>query len=246
VTATRSRTEVASEPARDLLRRAPVDPADWTDADHQRIKIYKPELRAQFAPAYVVLRPVEFALDDERARRHDRHYRVPAGGHSWNVFPNEHYPICASCREPTPCREERGRHEAERAIERLGRYEDPDVCPSCLEPFTHRQKAITFTSNIEIPGGPPVTFHRRGKCFSGAYQYEQSLTKADPTYAPQLLCLGTLTNHNDGTYECSQGARCGGPHLNHDVYQACGCKSCNVHGPFGCYPPVTATRRTAS
>jgi hypothetical protein len=219
-----------------------IDESEWTDQTRRRVNVYKPELRHQFLPAHVVLRPIEITDDDPRARDHDKHYRTPPG-YTWDVYPNEHYPVCAACHEPTPCREELGRRVAEQAVERLGRYEDPHVCPSCLEPFTQRQKTVTFEANVEIPGGPAVTYHRRGKCFSGAYQYEQRLAKADADYAPRLLCLGTLTNHNDGTYECSQSARCGGPHLHHDAYQTCRCADCNANGPFGCHPPSTARRR---
>lgn len=219
-----------------------IDEIEWTKQSRQRVDGYRPDLRHRFVPAHVVVRPIEITSDDPRARDHDLHYRAPAG-HCWNVYPNEHYPVCASCNEPTPCREELGRRVAEQAVERLSRYEDPNVCPSCQEPFTARQKTVTFATNVEIPGGPDVTFHRRGKCFSGAYMYEQRLARSDPRYTPRLLCLGTLTNHNDGTYECSQGGRCGGPQVHHDAYQTCICADCNANGPFGCHPVLTARRR---
>jgi hypothetical protein len=220
----------------------PIDESEWTVQTRQLVNVYRPELRQRFLPAHVVLRPIQITSDDPRARDHDKHYRTPPG-HTWDIYPNEHYPVCASCHEPTPCREELCRRMAEKAVERLGRYEDPSVCPSCLEPFTRRQKTVTFTDNIEIPGGPPVTYHRRATCFSGAYRYEERLATADPDYVPQLLCRGTLTNHNDGTYECTQGERCGGPQLHHNGYQACDCSTCNAAGPFGCWPALTARRR---
>lgn len=224
-----------------------VPEEDWTAEERQKVAVYKPEVQVKVSPAHLIARPIGITSDDVRARDFDRHYRVKAGaGYSWNVYPNEHYPVCSRCHEPMPCREENGRRQAEAAIEKMSRYENPAVCPVCLEPFTRRQKTHRFDENLEIPAGPAVTFHLRGGCFSGAYQYEKRLAKANPGYVPALFCPGFVTNHNDGTYECTAGDRCGGPGLNHEGYQSCDCGPCTASGQFDCHPMAWAIRRDAT
>lgn len=224
----------------------PVPEVDWTDEDAATMRRYAPEFRDEFVPYYIVLRPVEVDSDDVKARSHDKHYRVSAGSrYRWPVYRTEHYPVCVKCHEPVPCREELGRREAEQAVAKMSRYEDPGLCPSCQEPFTRRQKTHRFTQNIEIPGGSPVTFHMRRQCFSGAYQYEERLAKLDPNYVPQLFCTGAVTNHNDGTYECTAGEKCAGPTVNHQSYQTCDCDTCRSPGGFDCHPMGWAKRRGA-
>ena len=110
----------------------------------------------------VVLRPVRITSTDVRARDHDMHYRWPRYL-GWDVYPDEHYPVCSACGEPTPCRERVGQRVGAREMERMGRYETPGICPACLTPVTSRQRSLTFEDNVELPGGPPVTFHVREK-----------------------------------------------------------------------------------
>jgi hypothetical protein len=222
----------------------PIDEPDWTDDERTHVLRHKKAFRAANTPAHIVLRPAKVTSTDVRARDHDKHYRVQRGSLEWHVYRDEHYPICCQCGEPTPCRELLGKREAEKAIADMSRYEDPNLCPSCQEPFTRRQKTHTFTENIEIPGGPPVTYHMRGKCW-GAAEYEKKLLKLHPEMIPQLHCPGRLTNHNDGTYECTAGERCPGPTVGHEVFQSCRCESCNAKGPFHCMPMAWATRREA-
>ena len=73
----------------------------------------------------------------------------------WYVYPDlEHYPVCACRSEPMPCRAEEARRTAEAAVQAMDRFEVANVCPACREPVTGRQKALTFSENLEVPGGP--------------------------------------------------------------------------------------------
>lgn len=224
----------------------PVAELDWTDEERKKVGLYKAEYRERYFPSHIVLRPAEVTSTDVRARDRDKHYRVQADASGqWNVYRDEHYPVCNVCGEPTPCRDRIAMREAQDAVARMSRYEDPGRCPSCEEGFTPRQKTYTFDVNIKIPAGPRVTFHRRGECGWAATQYEKELVKAYPELVSSLFCSGTITNHNDNTYECSTGASCPGLTTHHETYQACVCAPCNAHGPFHCMPSPTATRRTA-
>jgi hypothetical protein len=114
------------------------------------------------------------------------------------------------------------RRTAEAEAKHADRYMMPGVCPACNEPITSRQKAIvTFDENIEIPGGPPVTFHRRRGCLGGAIGYEKRWAKADPaTRRTALSCPGDICRHTDGT-ECSEGPLCPGDAVPHRSVTVC-------------------------
>lgn len=216
-------------------------PADlWTEHDHQAVRGVKPAYRNVAEPAVVVIRPVQITSDDVKARNHDKHLRHHSFT-TWYVYQDEHYPVCALCGEPPPCRERMGQRFATRELDRMTRFENPGVCPACEEPVTGRQKSLTFADNMEIPAGPPVTFHLRGKCWTAAAQYEQQWVQADPTQRRATLsCAGHITNHNDGTYECTELANCSGPAAIHPSYASCDCSSCNTQGRFNCKPSPTA------
>jgi hypothetical protein len=107
--------------------------------------------------------------------KEDRIIRIWPYRNCWYVYPNEHYPVCASCQEPMPCREREAERIATQVMDDLARYETPGVYPSCREPVSSRQKAITFPVNVKIPGGPPVTFHAgRGACQYAATEYQKA------------------------------------------------------------------------
>jgi hypothetical protein len=93
-------------------------------------------------------------------------------------YPDEHYPVCARCGEPSPCREVMAGREAKRAAERMGRFEAEGFCPACRQPVSAREGSETFTWNLEIPGGPPVTFHTRKVCIGGLVEYRRRLSEA--------------------------------------------------------------------
>ena len=194
------------------------------------------------SPTYVVvLRPVRITSTDVRARDHDVPYRWPAHI-GWDVYPDEHYPVCSACGEPTPCREKVGRRVGAREMERMGRYEVAGICPACQKPVTARERSLTFEDNVELPGGPPVTFHRRKRCLYYAAEYEQAWVAADPERRRATLsCTGHVTNHGDGTYDCTQLADCPGPAARHPSYSVCFCPE---HRPraLTCNPGPNARR----
>lgn len=214
-----------------------VEVRDIPEADRDRYRD---------CPFVLTLRPATITGDDPRARDHDIHIGRPKW-RSWDVYPDEHYPICACCHEPVPCRAEMAKREAERMGERLNRFSQAGVCAYCGEVIRPRQKSVTFAGdNLELPGGPPVSFHLRGKphCINGAIQYEKRWVAADPDNRPwRLYCPGSVVNHNDGTYECSRGAACPGPHVRHDSYRACADEECHANGGFGCTPAASAVLR---
>ena len=185
-------------------------------------------------PNIVVVRPAAITSDDPRARDHDRHFSYGARM-SFDVYRDEHYPICAKCHEPLPCREQMVERVAEASIKKMGRYELAGVCPDCSEVVTARQKARTFSENIEVMFGPPVTFHLRGRCWYGVVEYEKRWVAADPenrkaTYS----CPGHVTTHSNLTYDCTQLNECPGPQAAHPSYSTCECPDCHARGLFGC------------
>lgn len=199
----------------------PLPKDRWGDAEHHYARAFKDRRQ----PQAVRIRPLRLAdhPDPVAARAEDRHLNAVAV-RSWYVFENEHYPVCAACLEPMPCREETGRHLAEQAVAKMGRYETAGLCPACQEPITRRQKSLTFPDNLEVPGGPPVTFHTRGRCHWAAAEYEKRWVAADPERRRHTLsCPGHITNHNDGTYDCTQLGDCPGPIARHPSYQRCRC-----------------------
>jgi hypothetical protein len=171
----------------------------------------------------VVLRPARITSTDVRARDHDVPYRWPAHV-GWDVYPDEHYPVCSACGEPTPCREKIGQRVGARELERMERYETQGICPACQTPVTYRQRSLTFPDNVELPGGPPVTFHRRKRCLYHAAEYEQAWVAIDPgRRRATLSCPGHVTNHGDGTYDCTEFGACPGAAARHRSYTVCFC-----------------------
>lgn len=179
-----------------------------------------------YVPVIVVLRPPQISSDDIHARDHDKHFRVSGACH-WQVYPNEHYPICGTCHEPLPCREREGEKLAHQEIQKMGRYETPGICPACEEVVTKRQQSLTFSENLELPGGPPVTFHLRGQCHYKAGEYEKQWVAAEPSRRRvTLTCPGTLTNHSDNTFDCTEMDECPGARARHDSMTICRCPEC--------------------
>lgn len=223
----------------------PVPEDQWTDDERRTVAITMERSRHKAIPKTVVVRPVHITSDDPRARRHDVHLR-PSSHYMWEVYPDEHYPICASCHEPLPCREKSAEQVAAGAMREMARYETPGVCPGCGEVVTGRQKAHTFQQNLHVLAGPPVTFHtgRRG-CRYEAAEYERKLLKQDPAHRRVLSCTGHVTNHNDGTYDCTALNECPGPQADHESYGVCRCPDCHTRGRFGCRPDPSARRNGA-
>jgi hypothetical protein len=225
-----------------------LTPGDVLPWEHVAYRVIDVSLRPEHEdrPVMVVLRPVGLG-DDPRDRDHDRHLAGPRH-HTWRAYPDpRHYPVCATCGEPTPCREEMAERDADVLVARMNRHSMAGVCPACEEPVTARQKAITYPGNIEVPLGPPVTFHLRRKCFGSAVEYEKRWHAQDPDGRPRLIsrppCPGHVTKHNDGTYECTADSACPGAHAEHRSFTVCGCPECHASGPFDCHPADDAVRR---
>lgn len=155
----------------------------------------------------------------------------------WATYPDGHYPVCAECREPLPCRERMAKRVSAYEANRLDRHSHPGICPECLEPITQRQQSVTFP-NVIVPGGAPVTFHLRRRCRASAQYYEERAVRLDPGWTRQLTCTGAVTTHGNGTYECTAGAACVGPAAYHRTYMICACCP-NVRG---CVPEKDAER----
>lgn len=203
----------------------------WSDEARARVA----SMGKSYAPHAVVLRPVD-ASDDPQDRGRDVH--LESRGHYWDVYRDEHYAVCASCSEPLPCRERMAEQVSRKAAEWMARFEMAGVCPSCQEPVTAKQRSLTFADNVEVLGGPPVTFHvGREGCQHRAALYEQQWVEADPKRRKATLtCPGRVINHNDGTYECTQFGECPGPEAEHNGYTVCRCPDCHGRGSFGCRP----------
>ncbi len=212
---------------------------EWTDRDRDRALpagSFPPPV-----PYVVVLRP---ATTDQTFTAHDEdvHLRVNGGDWGWRQLP-EHYSVCVSCGDVPPCREIHAEQSGKAAMARLSRFEVSGICPACGEPITARQRSITWQDNVELLGGPPVTFHSgRRRCRHAASRYEQKWVAENPgTRRCTLSCPGHVTNHNDGTYACTKLSDCPGPLALHQSYGVCRCPDCHARGQFGCHPTPTAT-----
>jgi hypothetical protein len=220
----------------------------WTDADRKAMA----SRRNPIKPSAIVIRPVEITRDDPRSRDHDVHLRY--GGEMQGreyqylfVYPNKHYPVCAECHEPLPCRDQMAERISTAAGVDMARYELAGVCPACGEVVTHRQSKQTWPDNAVIPAGPPVTFHLRTRCRPSAARYEKQWVALDPERRRAVLsCTGHVINHNDGTYQCTELTECPGPVAEHTSHSVCRCPDCHARGPFDCYPSPNAFNQALS
>lgn len=211
----------------------------WEHAVWRVIEVNRQEDTDEYAWA-VVLRPAVLG-DDPRARDADQHLGARAGTCVWHTYLDGHYPLCATCHEPLPCRDQMAAKIAAASAARFERYTMAGICPACEEVVTSRQRSHTWPDNAVVPGGPPVTFHLRGKCVGSARNYEDRWYALDPNARRRVMsCAGAITNHNDGTYECSEYPACPGPHAWHASYARCRCPDCYAKGSFGCYPTPNA------
>lgn len=205
-----------------VIESTPVPEVDWTQEDRDRLSRYKPEFRSASQPWMIVVRPVLVTGDDPRDRDDDVHLRQPASySDGMEVYPDEHYPVCARCGEPVPCRESKARELTDLAAKKADRYSIPGVCPHCEEMITARQKTVTFGENLYVPFGPPVTFHAgRRECLYYAADYEQKWAGLVPGRVTTLSCPGDVWEHADGE-ECTEGDDCRGLTVRHRHRQSC-------------------------
>ncbi|MFN2591662.1 MAG: hypothetical protein ABR532_02370 [Candidatus Dormibacteria bacterium] len=210
----------------------------WDDRDREKYLRWGDNA----LPRYVEVVQVRPRPVDEK----DSKFTLTIGGRYYGaslyVYRSEHYPVCSICDEPMPCRELHGDRILAESGRRDERYAIPGRCPSCLEIVTTRQASRTFEDNLYIPLGPPVIYHvGRAECRYSATGYEQRWVALDPENRRCVLsCPGHLTNHNDGTYECSEWALCPGPTARHDSATVCRCPDCHARGDFGCEPTKDA------
>lgn len=203
-----------------VIESAMVPEIDWRSEDRETLEYYNLTARRKAVPWRIIVRPATITGDDPRDRDHDVHLSVRAGFGGFDAYPGTHYPICAQCHEPVPCREEMARKIGEKAEQDAARYEIPGVCPACSEPVTSRHKVMTFEDNLRVPFGPPVTFHvGRRECRHYAAKYEREMAEANPGHWLVLSCPGHVWRHADGP-ECSEGDDCRGlkvehPHVNY-------------------------------
>lgn len=150
--------------------------AHWTAEDRGAVS------GGAIEPYVLHLRPVD-AVDSEQDV-----FAGTGGAHTFRFdrYPSAHYPICADCREPLPCRDQVAAELSAAAIERLSRFEDATRCPACGHAVTRWQRSRTWADNAVIPGGPAVTFHLRSSCRRAAAEYARALTaQASPAILHQ-------------------------------------------------------------
>jgi hypothetical protein len=198
-----------------------LKPGDLVAFNHAVWRVIKvhPKPEDEEYPYRVIFRPVEINTGDVRDRDHDKAWKVQA--RTWfDVYPNEHYPVCATCHEPVPCRDQMAEEVSAYEAEQFDHYTTAGICPACLEPVSQRQKSITWEDNAVVPGGPPVTFHLRNACWSSARTYEQRWAQLDPNRRKlTLTCTGHLARHVDGSSQCTELAECPGPKAWHSSYE---------------------------
>jgi hypothetical protein len=181
-----------------------IEPGMILARDHAVYRVIEkhPKPEDETFPWRIILRPIAITGDDPRDRDHDQPFKVRAGLRYY-TFADEHYPLCAKCLEPLPCREQMAEQVAASTAKTLDLYSEAGVCPSCSERVTPRQDSITWQENIVNPFGPPVTFHLRRKCHWDAVGYERSWWEQDRHRPRTLYCPGSVIEHYDGRSECS-------------------------------------------
>ncbi|MCX4605531.1 hypothetical protein OG402_34240 [Streptomyces anulatus] len=153
-------------------------------------------------------RVVVIQLDDQPQSK-PLHLLCPDSTY-WYVLP-EHYWVCRRCQEVPPCRHVHTEAVVERASERMEEEMAilPGVCHGCREPISKRQKSFTFPGgNLIRPdlGDDSAIFHTRRGCYGFLDSYDKRWAVAEPGRERLLYCPHTLTEHNDGSSECSSPA----------------------------------------
>lgn len=216
---------------------------DWDDDVRRALENMRPEYAEAYVPRMVRLGPWQEHIDPKLDRDGHLGIRVRGGYRAATLptYPGPHWPMCATCHEPTPCRETVTEGITEQAADRAARYETPGACPACGEVVTQRQRSITWETNTMVPLGPPVTFHLRRDCRWHAARYERAVA-AETGQPTTLSCTGRITNHGDGTYSCSSDSDCPGARAEHQGYTVCHCPG---HNPHSCDPAANARRVTS-
>lgn len=222
-----------------VISAADIPKDRWTDAERKAVAAGG----ATYRPVIVVVLP--YTADTDTPGTLDQELRLVCHEHTvWFVYDSEHWPACGRCGEPAPCREQTQARVAAAAAARMERYSIPGVCPACQQLVTARQRSITIPDNLFAgPAGPVVTFHLRDCCWGFAVDYEARWAAGDPSRRTTLSCRGSVTTHNDGTYECTEMTGCPGPRANHPSCTVCDCPGCHAKGDFGWELDVDAVLR---
>ncbi|MFF5642919.1 hypothetical protein [[Kitasatospora] papulosa] len=156
-----------------------------------------------YRPRVVVVR------HDDQPQSKPLHLQGPDNTY-WHVLP-EHYWVCRRCQEVPPCRHVHNEAIMDRASERMEKEMAilPGTCHGCREPISKRQKSFTFPgANLIRPdlGDGSAIFHTRRGCYGFLDSYDKRWAAAEPGRERLLYCPHTLTEHNDGSRECSSPA----------------------------------------
>ena len=98
---------------------------------------------------------------------------VAVHGYSWWwLYPQGRFPVCVCCGGPPPCPRESARARARAEAQWAWRFDTPRVCPACRLPVEAGHEAVVFAENVEVPSGPPVSFHAGPlRCRAAAQAY---------------------------------------------------------------------------
>lgn len=159
-------------------------------------------------PATWEYRPRVVVLRHEDQPKSKAIHLIGPDNKSWYLLP-EHYSVCRLCHELPPCRHVHTEAVMDRARERMDKDMAilPGVCHGCREPITKRQKRFTFPGpNLIRPdlGDNSAVFHTRRDCYGALDSYDKRWAKAEPGRERLFYCPGTITEHHDGSSECSR------------------------------------------
>jgi hypothetical protein len=208
-----------------VVESRPIPDADLPDGQLQELHrhidahlpAYRDRVRERAWPRRLVLRhhsgPLLLSPDEPVQRLHDGtvtvHSRTkPYGNDKLPVLTNP-YRTCSCHGHIWPCqdvdRDTLARHQTQR-MDTLMAGAQPGVCQACRQPITARQKTVTYPGeHLDLPGGPPPTFHTRDRCRGAAVDYEVRWIAADLRRERILSypkCPGLLLVHADGASEC--------------------------------------------
>lgn len=151
---------------------------------------------------------------------------------AWLKYPDRHYPVCADCGEPTPCRERTLDRLTAQATAAEARFGTEGVCPACQNIVTTTEQSMHYPDNVVVPFGPPVTFHWRAQCRNAAVEYDTAWARVLGR-RPLLTCPGAVMWHKT-TYECTAGDGCSGSWALHAYHAVCACRESSINklGPL--------------
>jgi hypothetical protein len=137
------------------------DETDWTDEDRRRVNSYREPYRTRQRPRAVRIRPVHLG-DDVTERGKDLHFQI--GGRfpvNAAVYPSAHYPICATCREPLPCRDQMAEQVSGAAMKRMITFHARRKCSDGVWSYEQRHGIKRADDQMAIFDQPAAKFPRK-------------------------------------------------------------------------------------